>query len=207
MEVELLAITPDAEKVIERAGRTCYMSFEKAGEGTEKKFTRMVVRNGHHSVLEHGVATFVIRGVSRACTHQLVRHRLASYSQQSQRYVNEKAFSVVEPPSIAAKPEAHRVFEKIIEQCREAYRELQALGIKNEDARFVLPNAVQSEIVMTANFRQWRHMISLRSQKAAQWEIRLLMSEILKELKKHAPTVFEDIELPEEDASVSLKSL
>ena len=207
MEVELIAITPDPEKVIEQAGRTCYLSFDKISEGSEKRFVRMVVRNGHHSVLEHAVATFRIKGVSRACTHQLVRHRLASYSQQSQRYVNEKDFRVVEPDSIAAKPEAHAIFEKTIESCREAYRALKETGIRNEDARFILPNAVHTEIIISANFRQWRHMISLRGQKASQWEIRRLMLKILAILKEHAPTVFEDMEVDEDDATVSLGSL
>jgi len=207
MEVELLGMTPNPEKVIETAGRTCYLSFEKAREGSEKKFVRMVVRNGHHSVLEHAVATFRITGISRACTHQLVRHRLASYSQQSQRYVNEKQFSIVEPESVASKPEAHEIFEKTVEACREAYLKLQEIGIKNEDARFLLPNAVQSEIVVTANLREWRHMIAIRGQKAAQWEIRVLMMKILNVLKEHAPTVFEDFESSEDDAIISLRSL
>jgi len=207
MEVELIAITPDPEKVIEQAGRTCYLSFDRMGEGSEKRFVRMVVKNGHHSVLEHAVATFRVRGVSRACTHQLVRHRLASYSQQSQRYVNEKDFRVVEPDAIVAKPEAHDIFQKTMEACREAYRLLKELGIRNEDARFVLPNAVQTEIIVSANFREWRYMISLRGQKASQWEIRRLMLKILSVLKEHAPTVFEDMEVDEDDATVSLGSL
>jgi thymidylate synthase (FAD) len=207
MEVELIAITPNAEKVIEGAGRTCYMSFEKVSEGSEKRFVRMVVKNGHHSVLEHATATFRIKGVSRACTHQLVRHRIAAYSQQSQRYVNEKDFHVVEPDAIAAKPEAHEVFVKTMETCREAYRVLKEMGIKNEDARFALPNAVETEIIMSANFREWRHIISLRGQKASQWEIRRLAIRILSILKEHAPTVFEDMVVDENNETVSQKSL
>jgi len=207
MEVDLLAITPNPEVLIEKAGRTCYLSFEKAGKGSQERFIRMIIRNGHHSVLEHASATFRIRGVSRACTHQLVRHRLASFSQQSQRYVNEKNFGVVEPESISAKPEASELFNQTVDACREAYLKLQKMGIKNEDARFVLPNAVQSEIVVSANFREWRHMIGLRGQKAAQWEIRMLAIKILRILKEHAPAVFGDFEINEEENTVILNNM
>jgi len=207
MKVELIAMTPDPEKVIENAGRTCYLSFDRAGPDSHKRFIRMLVRNGHHTVFEHAVATFRIKGVSRALTHQLVRHRLASFSQQSQRYVSEKDFEVVEPDTIRNKPEAHEIFEKQIEQARQAYRQLQEMGVKNEDARFVLPNAVCSEIVITANFREWRHIIGLRGAKYAQWEIRRLSLEILKILKENAPAVFEDFDIDPEDTVVTLRSL
>ncbi|MCK4255441.1 FAD-dependent thymidylate synthase, partial [candidate division WOR-3 bacterium] len=100
MKVELLSITPDAEKLIEKAGRTSHLSFEKQGKDTEKKFIKMIIKLGHESVLEHAYATFRISGVSRALTHQLVRHRLCSYTQQSQRYVSESNFNYIEPESI-----------------------------------------------------------------------------------------------------------
>ncbi len=207
MEVDLLAITPDPEVLIERAGRTCYLSFEKAGKGSQERFIKMIIRNGHHSVLEHASATFRIRGVSRACTHQLVRHRLASFSQQSQRYVNEKSFDVVEPESVSSNPEAQKLFQDTVNACRDAYLKLQGMGVKNEDARFVLPNAVQSEIVVSANFREWRHMIGLRGQKAAQWEIRLLVIKILSILKEYAPAVFGDFEISEDGNTVTLNPM
>src|SRR5512136_1378967 len=104
LKVELLAITPGAERLIEEAGRTAYLSFAKKGEGSEKRFIRMLLKNRHYSVLEHATATFRITGVSRAMTHQLVRHRLCSFTQQSQRYVNELDFGFVEPASVRQCP-------------------------------------------------------------------------------------------------------
>ncbi|MFQ6104802.1 MAG: FAD-dependent thymidylate synthase [Candidatus Glassbacteria bacterium] len=192
MEVTLLSITPDAEKLIERAGRTCYKSLPRIGTGTESKFIRMLVGSGHESVLEHAVATFRILGGSRAFTHQMVRHRLCSFSQQSQRYVDEKEFKHVEPPSIADNEQAHRIFVKAVDSARRAYARLQELGIKREDARYLLPNAVESEIVVSANFRELRHIFRLRCAKSAQWEIRRICIEMLRIMKKEAPSVFAD---------------
>jgi thymidylate synthase (FAD) len=200
MNVELLAITPDAERLIEEAGRTAYLSFSKKAEGSEKKFIRMLLRNRHYSVLEHATATFRITGVSRAMTHQLVRHRLCSFTQQSQRYVNEKDFAFVEPESVRQNPEAHALFSEQMESARKSYAGLQRLGVRNEDARFVLPNAVDSQIVVSANLREWRHIIELRCRPASQWEIRQACGEILKLLKKSVPTAFEDLELGEKGA-------
>jgi len=195
MKVELLFITPEPEKLIEAAGRTSYLSFSKQGKDTEKAFIRALIKRGHLSVLEHAYATFRISGVSRAFTHQLVRHRLCSFTQQSQRYVDESNFNYIEPLSIKNRPEAHAAFIDFMEKARKAYQELQKLGIKKQDARFVLPNAAESQIVVTANLREWRYIIELRSEPGAQWEIREAAIEILKILKKHAPTIFEDFEL------------
>lgn len=191
--VELLTLTPDAEQLIEKAGRTCYLSFHKITEDSAKRFIRMIVKSGHHSVLEHASATFRIIGGSRSFTHQLVRHRVASFSQQSQRYVNENDFKIVTPPSIKQNEEALEVFNHLIEESRRAYEKLKGMDIRKEDARFVLPNAVTSEIVITANFREWRHIIAIRTEKHAQWEIRQICGEILRQLAEHAPTVFEDL--------------
>lgn len=199
MKIELLIISPNAEKMIETAGRTAYLSFDKQSKDTEKKFIRMLIKDGHYSVLEHVYATFRISGVSRAFTHQLVRHRLCSYTQQSQRYVDESEFNHIEPESIKNNSKAHSLFVKSVEDTKMIYFELQKLGIKNEDARFVLPNAVESQIVVTANLREWRHIIELRGSPDAQWEIRNVAIEILKLLKKHAPTVFEDFEIDEKN--------
>lgn len=207
MKVELLFITPNAEKLIETAGRTSYLSFNKQGKDTEKAFIRMLVKRGHFSVLEHAYATFRISGVSRAFTHQLVRHRLCSFTQQSQRYVDESKFNYIEPESIKNNPQAHSLFVKFIEEAKRIYSELQKLGIKNEDARFVLPNAVESQIVVTANLREWRHIIELRGSPDAQWEIRKTAIEILKILKEHAPTVFEDFEIEEKNSVIKRKIL
>ncbi len=202
MKVELLFITPNAEKLIETAGRTSYLSFGKQGKDTEKAFIRMLIERGHLSVLEHAYATFRISGVSRAFTHQLVRHRLCSFIQQSQRYVDESNFNFIEPQSIKNNPEAHSIFTEFMDNARKTYVELQKLGIKNEDARFVLPNAAESQIVVTANLREWRHIVELRGEPDAQWEIRRTAIEILKILKKHAPTVFGDFEIDEKNSVI-----
>jgi thymidylate synthase (FAD) len=195
MKVDLLAITPDADKLIETAGRIAYLSFDKQGKDSDKAFIRMLVKNQHVSVLEHASATFRIFGVSRACTHQLVRHRLCSFTQQSQRYVDEKSFNYIEPESIRGNPEAHRLFTGFINETKRVYASLQKLGAKKEDARFVLPNAVEAQIVVTANLREWRHIIELRCRPKAQWEIRELALEILRILKKQVPLAFEDLEI------------
>lgn len=197
-KIELLFITPNAEKLIEIAGRTSYLSFARQGEGTEKKFIRTLIRNEHLSVLEHAYATFRISGVSRAFTHQLVRHRLCSFIQQSQRYVDESNFDYIEPDSIKDNPKAHSLFVDFMERARKTYSELQKLRIKKEDSRYVLPNAVGSQIVVTANFRQWRHILVLRGKPQSQWEFRRVAIEMLKILKEHAPTVFGDFEIDEE---------
>ncbi len=198
LKVELLSITPNAEKLIEEAGRTCYLSFDKASPESYKKFIRMLVRSGHHSVLEHASATFRIKGGSRSFTHQLVRHRVCAFSQQSQRYVDEKKFSLVIPDSIEKNSSAKEVFLSLIKNAQNTYSKLQQLGIKKEDARFVLPNAIESEIVITANFRELRHIFKERCNKAAQWEIRKIAIEMLEIMKKKAPTVFEDFVINQE---------
>lgn len=198
MEVELLTITPDAERLIEAAGRTCYDTGDRAGAETTRPFIRMLIRRGHTSVLEHAAATFRIRGVSRALTHQLVRHRLASYSQRSQRYVSEKGFAYVTPPAVAANEAARPVFDEAVEQARAAYERLVALGIHREDARFLLPNAAATEIVITANFREWRHILELRGHPSAQWEIRELAVRLAAVLKDQAPATFDDFVVDEE---------
>lgn len=203
MKVELLAITPDAEKLIETAGRVAYLSFEKQSKDTNKAFVRMLVKNQHLSVLEHASATFLVKGVSRACTHQLVRHRLCSFTQQSQRYVDETNFNYVEPASIKDNPKAHAIFNDFIGKAKTAYEQLHKSGARKEDARFVLPNAVESQIVVTANLREWRHIIELRCRPKAQWEIRELSLEILKILKKNIPLVFEDLEIDEKKRIVT----
>ena len=202
MKIELLFITPNAEKLIETAGRTSYLSFDKQREGSEKKFIRMLIKRGHYSVLEHAYATFRISGVSRAFTHQLVRHRLCSFTQQSQRRVDESNFRYVEPPSIKNKVEAHKIFNGFMEYARKTYTKLAEMNIPKEDARYVLPNAIESQIVVTANLREWRHIVELRGSPNAQWEIRKAAIEILKILKKHAPTVFEDFEIDEKKSII-----
>ncbi len=192
MKVELLYITPEPEKVIEKAGRVAHQSFDKEAPDSHIKFIRMLIKLGHTSVLEHAVASFKISGVSRSLTHQLVRHRIASYTQKSQRYVDESTFEYVIPDKIKENEVASDIYNNFMNYCKETYKKLKEIGIPKEDARFVLPNATKTEIVITANLREFRHMISLRGSKEAQWEIRRMFIEILKILKEHAPTVFED---------------
>lgn len=199
MKTELLAITPDAERLIEVAGRTCYLSFDKITGDSTEKFIRMLIKSGHESVLEHAYATFRITGGSRAFTHQIVRHRLCAFSQQSQRYVDEKGFNIITPPSIEQNIEAKKIFDDFIKNAKDTYIKLQSMGIRKEDARFVLPNAVESEIVISANFREWRHILKERCDKSAQWEIREIALEILRILKSHAPAIFGDFEIDNDE--------
>jgi len=188
MKIKLVAITPKAVMVIENAARTCYQS-EPAGEVGE--LVRKLIKSGHHSVLEHAYCTFRINGCSRAMTHQLVRHRLMAISQQSQRYVKEDQFDFVIPPAIE---DRHKdMFEGYMRLIQNMYNELKLRGIRNEDARFVLPNACQSEIVVSFNFREARHIFEVRCDKHAQWEIRAAAKEMLKILNEEAPSVFEDL--------------
>jgi thymidylate synthase (FAD) len=199
MQVELVSITPDAERLIERAGRTCYMSHNRIKEDSAPRFLRMLISRGHLSVLEHASATFHVSGISRAATHQLVRHRLCSFSQKSQRYVLESEPSFVIPPSIQANPECRALFDSITVASKQTYRDLVELGIPKEDARFVMPNAAPSEIVISANFRELRHIISVRGSRHAQWEVRELAAGILRIMKGQAPNVFFDLEIKDDN--------
>lgn len=202
MRVEIISITPAAERVIAEAARTCYLSFDRQSEDADRNLIRSLIRRGHHSVLEHASATFRIKGCSRAFTHQLVRHRLCAFSQQSQRYVDEFGFRAVIPPRIAADPAALNVFQQTLESIQHAYHTLRDLGIPREDARFLLPTAAESEIVFSANFRQLRHMLIIRGAPPAQWEIRRVFVEILRRLKREVPLLVEDMEIDEERGAI-----
>ena len=205
MRVSLISITPDAEMVIEEAGRTCYLSHDKTSADSHKRFIKMLIGRNHESVLEHAYATFKIEGGSRSFTHQLVRHRFCSFSQQSQRYVDEEKFSIVTPESITDSEEALSIYTDFIEESRKTYKRLIELGIKKQDARFILPNAVESEIVVSANFREWRHVFKLRCHPAAQWEIREICMNMLMILKKEAPAVFADFIVDEERMTAQVR--
>jgi thymidylate synthase (FAD) len=146
---------------------------------------------GHESPLEHAYATFRIRNCSRAMTHQLVRHRLMSVSQQSQRYVNEDGFAYVVPESMPA--EWVDDFDDDMKAIQAMYRKWRQRGLRKEDARFVLPNACVSEIVVSANFREWRHIFKLRTSAKAQWEIRDACRAMLAMLTEHAAACFDDL--------------
>ncbi len=203
--VELMAITPNAEQVIELACRTCYLSFHRYNppDSTEE-LIKKVIRKKHHSVLEHASATFRIKGGSRTFTHELVRHRLMSPSQESQRYVEygkTRNFDVVLPPSIE-QSEFYDRYLKISEECRDFYSDMVKAGLPKEDARYVLPGGTTSEIVISANLREFRHIFAVRCHPRAHWEIRNICLKMLRVLKKEAPIVFDDIEIDEETKSV-----
>lgn len=197
MIVQLLTHTPDPEQVVAAAARLCY-SDAAIGELLEKSrtdreaFLKKILGLGHLSVLEHASFSFGIEGISRACSHQLVRHRIASYSQQSQRYVSHaERFAAVTPPSIADRPQLKARYETLLAEVHEVYRELLAAGVPAEDARFVLPNAAATKIVVTMNARSLWHFFSLRCCRRAQWEIQIMAKAMLKEARRVAPLLFE----------------
>ncbi|MFH1055729.1 MAG: FAD-dependent thymidylate synthase [Candidatus Altiarchaeota archaeon] len=192
MKVTLLRLTNDPEGLIASSARVCYASEPKT-RGADSRLVKNLRGWGHLSTYEHASATFLIEGVSRACTHQLVRHRIASYSQQSQRYVNEEGFEYVTPPTVAGDKKIKCRFDEAVECARKAYKELIESGIPKEDARFLLPNATATKIVVTMNLRELRHFIELRTERGAQWEIKEMAQRMLKILKKKAPNAFNDL--------------
>ena len=205
-KVTLLAITrgingESPEEVIELGARNCYQSLPAMKPGDTPRFLRSLLVQGHESVIEHASATFLIVGGSRAYTHEQVRHRLASYSQQSQRFVSEENFRYILPPEIAKNPDALQIYGAYVEVARHLYSRLQEMGLKNEDARFVLPNALESRLVATFNFRELRHIFDLRLSPNAQWEIRRITAEMLKIVQREAPVVFEEFILDEENCT------
>jgi thymidylate synthase (FAD) len=191
LKVDLIAVTPDAEQVIEQAGRTCYLSYDRIGADSQTTFIKRLIKMGHESPLEHAYATFRVQHGSRAMTHQLVRHRLMAVSQQSQRYVDEEGFRYVIPESLA--PEHREDYHQDMKTIEGMYRKWRERGLRKEDARFVLPNACTSEIVVSANYREWRHVFALRLSPKAQWEIRNACQQMLNHLLEHSPACFEDL--------------
>ncbi|MBI2864859.1 MAG: FAD-dependent thymidylate synthase [Chloroflexi bacterium] len=195
MHVALIKYTPDPELTIAVAARLCYSSIEaprimeKMSEGQIESLLKQLLASGHLSPFEHANFTFAIGGISRACSHQLVRHRLASFSQQSQRYVSFKKLPYVVPPTVEQKPALKEKFEEAVEAAHRVYADLLAAGIPAEDARFVLPNAAGTNLVMTMNARELMHVCSLRLCPKAQWEILQLFSAIKKEVEKVAPRI------------------
>lgn len=164
----------------------------KISDEQAANLVRKLVSMGHLSTLEHVTFTFAIEGVSRVLTHQLVRHRIASYSQQSQRYVKEHDFETILPASIASKPEAKAKFDKLMTEIQAMYDEFIALDIPAEDARYILPNATETKIVCTFNARSLLNFFSLRCCTRAQWEIRALANEMLRQCQAVAPVIFEN---------------
>ncbi|WP_368501494.1 FAD-dependent thymidylate synthase [Phascolarctobacterium sp.] len=198
MHVKLVRHTPEPERTVAMSARLCYSPIgaaqleERISDEQAANLVRKLVSMGHLSTLEHVTFTFAIEGVSRVLTHQLVRHRIASYSQQSQRYVKEHAFETILPPSIAANAEAQAKFAALMEEIQSLYNEFTEAGIPAEDARYILPNATETKIVCTFNARSLLNFFSLRCCTRAQWEIRALANKMLAECQKVAPVIFEN---------------
>ena len=247
LKVKIIAHTPEPDKVVAQAGKLCYSAVgvdeitQKLTEEEIARYVNMLANIGHESPLEHVSFTFAIEGISRACTHQIVRHRIASYSQQSQRYVKLEQFEYIIPPAIESNPEAKKIFIETMERDQKAYDELVDLLLEDilidkhaadygscireilkenpdavpdrskvldlyaekflkeygkaekqaiEDARYVFPNACETKIVITMNARSLLHFFNVRCCNRAQWEIREMATEMLKECKKIAPALF-----------------
>lgn len=196
MKVTLITHTPNPELVIASAAKLCYSSSDietlMNGLTTEKveAFIKKLADLGHQSPLEHCTFTFGIEGVSRALSHQLVRHRIASYSQKSQRYVKEGQFEYIVPPSISGNTTNSVIFEDFMEYCQQTYDYLIENGVPAEDARFVLPNACETKLITTMNIRALLHFFDERCCNRAQWEIRQMADEMLGICKEKAPNIF-----------------
>ena len=199
MQVELLYHTPDPERAIATAARLCYAPvgakelMETMPPERVASVLTTIMRSGHFSTLEHASYTFAVDGVSRALTHQLVRHRLASFNQQSQRYVRfGDDLSVIKPATIADDADADAIFDEAIESAKAAYTALLELGMPAEDARYVLPNAAETKIVITMNVRELLHFFEVRCCNRAQWEIREMAHRMLELVRPTAPFIFAD---------------
>lgn len=220
MKVEIIAHTPNMEEVIAQSAKLCYSQVgvsdikEKMTKENCEKFLKMLMSFSHASPLEHASITFAVEGVSRTLTHQLVRHRIASYSQQSQRYVRLDQFEYIMPPEIKKNEKAKSLFIKTMEEDQKAYNELTEILIKEkskkfidggmeeskarkkvekeaiEDARYVFPNACETKIVFTMNVRTLLHFFEVRCCNRAQWEIRNLATDMLKLCKEIALILF-----------------
>ena len=193
MRVELVAITPDPEGLIARCARVSRRSEARASPEADRGLIRELLRRGHESVLEFASATFLVEGISRAAANQLTRHRLASFVQESQRSVDVRDRGLVRPPTLtdAQWERARSLYGEAVA----LYGELIAAGVPREDARYVLPIGCETRLVVSANFREWRHIIRLRGSPAAQWEIRRFAAAVWRILREHAPTVFGELEV------------
>ena len=191
-------------QLVEVAGRTAYQSRDRITDDSAAKFVEMIRKRGHEAVLEHSAMTVEFNNVSRGFTHELVRHRLASYTQESTRYVDESNLKVVIPPDKEPNEKLVELqlpngiklkvsFQDWIDLNEQMYRGLRKAGWVPQDARQILPIGIKSQIVMTANFREWRHVFKLRTAPDAHWEIRQVMTNLLKEVKEKIPIIFNDI--------------
>jgi len=197
MNVKLIGFTPDPEKIPAMAAKLTHSKtkpedMNKTPSKELKTILEQVVNLGHTSVVEHTSFTFAISDVSRSLTHQLVRHRIASYSQQSQRYVNLNEPNYVTPPKIAKNKQMKKAYDQTMKMIWKEYNKLLELDIPAEDARYVLPNATCTNIMVTMNARSLLNFFELRCCLHAQWEIRTLANLMLKEVKKAAPTIFKN---------------
>ena len=190
LSVSIVGLTPDVERHMEMCARICYNSLDKAKEGSHKGFLRGAIRNGHFSILSHAHCTFIIQGISRSCSHQLVRHAHQRYLQRSQRYCSEKNPEYVAPDSVDDSVETSVIYHDFMETSWKTYGRLVDKGIKKEDARFVLPNACQTKLAMSGTLQGWWDFLRLRMGKHAQWEIKQIAQMIYSLLNAWVPSVF-----------------
>ena len=174
MKVTLIQATPNPIETIAKIASICYDSDPKNHLGLVKH----LYKNGHHSVFEHIYFTFKIEGISRACSHQLVRHRHCSFTQRSQRYCSEDGFGAITPPSIDSS-KSFLAYAEAVSNIAKAYELLQEMGAPNEDARYVLPNACETSLYLSCNLRELIHIANERLCARAQWEIRELVKEMV----------------------------
>lgn len=197
MNVKLLGFSANPEKIATMAATLTHSKIkpedlEKSVDNKSFAVLEQVMRLGHTSVIEHASFTFAISDVSRSLTHQLVRHRIASYSQQSQRYVNLNEPTYVIPPTIEKNKKMKKAYEETMQEIWDQYNKLLEMDIPAEDARYVLPNATCTNILVTMNARSLLNFFELRCCLHAQWEIRLLANKMLQEVKKVAPVIFKN---------------
>ena len=197
MNVKLIGFTPTPEKIPAMAAKLTHSKskpedLDKISDKELKAILEQVMNLGHTSIIEHTCFTFAISDVSRSLTHQLVRHRIASYAQQSQRYVNLEEPNFVTPPKISKDKKMKKAYDMTMKSIWEEYNKLIELGIPAEDARFVLPNAACTNIIVSMNARSLLNFFELRCCQHAQWEIRQVANKMLQEVKKVAPTIFKN---------------
>ncbi|RJP71360.1 MAG: FAD-dependent thymidylate synthase [Candidatus Abyssobacteria bacterium SURF_17] len=197
--VELLCYTDEPERTVALAARLCYSAVgiaelsERISDDEVNRLLKRLLEMGHASPFEHASFTFGVEGISRVTSHQLVRHRIASYSQQSQRYVRKtKQFDYVLPPSIRRRKDARERYERLMTELHALYREFLEAGIAAEDARYILPGAAETKIVVTMNARELRHFFRQRCCTRAQWEIRKMAELMLERVSEVAPNLFAD---------------
>lgn len=198
MEIWLIKHTPDPDQTVAVSARLCYSDsavkdiYKNMNEEEVKSLIKKLKDVGHTSPMEHINFTFGIEGISRALSHQLVRHRIASYSQKSQRYVSEIGFEYITPPTINENEEAKKLYEQTMKTLQESYNKLSE-KVPKEDARYILPNSCETKLVASFNARSLMNFFQLRCCSRAQWEIRELAWRMLEKVKEVSPYVFEDV--------------